>query len=126
MLNKGLRDEKKVKIDAMLTTLLFMVFVPKFWTMEDISLVDNLLTNFELTVDTLKQIDEKNLILLLDKHEMDWAQKEQFADFLLAFSKENPFDLSIKSIAIYEHIQSESKTFSFEIFSKIASAKANL
>jgi hypothetical protein len=126
MLSKGLRDEKKVKIDAMLSTLLSMVFVPKFWTIEDISLVDNLLTNFELTVDTLKQIDEKDLILLLDKHEMDWAQKEQFADFLLAFSKENPFDLSIKSIAIYEHIQSVSKTFSFEIFSKIASAKANL
>jgi hypothetical protein len=79
-----------------------------------------------LTVDILKQIEEKDLILLLDKHEMDWAQKEQFADFLLAFSKENPFDLSIKSIAIYEHIQSVSKTFSFEIFSKIASAKANL
>jgi CRISPR/Cas system-associated protein Cas10 (large subunit of type III CRISPR-Cas system) len=126
MLNKGLRDEKKVKIDTMLSTLLSLVFVPKFWIIEDISLVDNLLTNFELTVDILKQIEEKDLILLLDKHEMDWAQKEQFADFLLAFSKENPFDLSIKSIAIYEHIQSVSKTFSFEIFSKIASAKANL
>ncbi|WP_016989763.1 hypothetical protein [Flavobacterium sp. ACAM 123] len=126
MLNKGLRDEKKVKIDTMLSTLLSLVFVPKFWIIEDISLVDNLLTNFELTVDILKQIEEKDLILLLDKHEMDWAQKEQFADFLLAFSKENRFDLSEKAIAIYEHIQSVSKTFSVEIFNKIASAKANL
>lgn len=126
MLSKGLRDEKKVKIDAMLSTLLSMVFVPKFWNIEDISLVDNQLTNFGLTADILKQIEGKDLILLLDKFEMDWAQKEQFADFLVAFSKENSFDLSIKSIAIYEHIQSVSKTFSFEIFSKIASAKANL
>jgi hypothetical protein len=31
-----------------------------------------------------------------------------------------------KAISIYAHIQSESKTFSFEIFNKTASAKANL
>ena len=49
-----------------------------------------------------------------------------FADFLIAFSKENPFDLRKKSIAVYEHIQSESKTFSFGIFNKIALAKASL
>ena len=48
------------------------------------------------------------------------------ADFLIAFSKENPFDLRKKSIAVYEHIQSESKTFSFGIFNKIALAKASL
>jgi hypothetical protein len=126
MLSKGLRDEKKVKVDAMLSTLLYIVFVPKFWNIEDISLVDNQLTNFGLTADILKQIEGKDLILLLDKFEMDWAQKEQFADFLVAFSKENSFDLSVKAIVIYEHIQSESKTFSFGIFSKIASAKANL
>jgi hypothetical protein len=126
MLSKGLRDEKKVKVDAMLSTLLYIVFVPKFWNIEDISLVDNQLTNFGLTADILKQIEGKDLILLLDKFEMDWAQKEQFADFLVAFSKENSFDLSVKAIVIYEHIQSESKTFSFGIINKIASAKANL
>lgn len=126
MLSKGLRDEKKVKIDAMLSTLLSMIFVPKFWTIEDISLVDNQLTNFELTVDTLNYIDEKDLILLLDKYEMDWTQKEQFADFMVASSKKNPFDLIEKAIAIYEHVQSGSKTFSVEIFNKIALAKANL
>ncbi|SEA17806.1 hypothetical protein SAMN05443667_102226 [Flavobacterium gillisiae] len=126
MLNKGVRDEKKVKIDNMLSTLLSLVFVPKFWNIEDTSLIDNQLTDFDLTTAILDQIEEKDLISLLDKHNMDWAQKEQFADFLVAFSKENPFDLTEKAIAVYEHIQSESKTFSFEIFSKIALAKANL
>lgn len=126
MLNKGLRDEKKVKIDTMLSTLLSLVFVPKFWNIEDTSLIDNQLTDFDLTTTILNQIEEKDLISLLDKYEMDWAQKEQFANFLVAFSKENPFDLTEKAIAIYDHIQSGSKTFSFEIFNKIASAKANL
>ena len=126
MLNKGVRDEKKVKIDNMLSTLLSLVFVPKFWNIEDTSLIDNQLTDFDLTTTILNQIEEKDLISLLDKYEMDWAQKEQFADFLVAFSKENPFDLTEKAIAVYEHIQSESKTFSFEIFNKIALAKANL
>ncbi|PKH66822.1 hypothetical protein CXF59_12970 [Flavobacterium sp. ALD4] len=126
MLNKGLRDEKKVKMDTMLSTLLSLAFVPKFWNIEDTSLLDNQLTHFGLTTDILNQIEEKDLISLLDKQEMDWAQKEQFGDFLIAFSKDNSFDLSDKAIAIYEHIQSGSKTFSFEIFNKIASAKVNL
>ena len=126
MLNKGVRDENKVKIDNMLSTLLSLVFVPKFWNVEDTGLIDNQLTYFGLTTVILDQIEEKDLILLLDKHNMDWGQKEQVADFLIAFSKENSFDLSEKAIAIYEHIQSGSKTFSFQIFNKISSVKANL
>jgi hypothetical protein len=126
MLNKGVRDEKKVKIDNMLSTLLSLVFVPKFWNVEDTGLIDNQLTYFGLTIVILDQIEEKDLISLLDKHNMDWGQKEQVADFLIAFSKQNSFDLSEKAIAIYEHIQSGSKTFSFEIFNKLATVNTNL
>jgi hypothetical protein len=126
MLNKGVRDEKKVKIDNMLSTLLSLVFVPKFWNVEDTGLIDNQLTHFGLTTVILDQIEEKDLISLLDKYNMDWGQKEQVADFLIAFSKQNSFDLSEKAIAIYEHIQSGSKTFSFEIFNKLATVNTNL
>lgn len=126
MLNKGIRDEKKVKIDNLLSTLLSLVFVPKFWNLDDTSLIDSQLTNLDLTTAILDQIEEKDLILLLDKYELDWAQKEQFADFLMAYSKENVCNFSAKAVAIYNHIQVNSKTFSFEIFSKIATAKANL
>jgi hypothetical protein len=59
MLNKGVRDEKKVKIDNMLSTLLSLVFVPKFWNVEDTSLIDNQLTHFGLTTVILDQIEEK-------------------------------------------------------------------
>lgn len=126
MLNKGLRDEKKVKFDNMLSTLLSLVFVPKFWNIEDSSLIDSQLTDFDLTTAILHQIEEKDLIQLLDKHEMDWTQKEQFADFLIAYSKGDQYDFLEKAIAIYNHIQIDSKTFSFEIISKIAVAKEKL
>jgi hypothetical protein len=123
MLNKGVRDEKKVKIDNLLSTLLSLVFVPKFWNIEDTSLIDSQLTDFDLTTVILDQIEEKDLIQLLDRYEMDWTQKEQFADFLIAYSESNLYDFSVKAIAIYNHIQIDSKTFSFEIISKIAAVK---
>ena len=124
MLNKGLRDEKKVKIDNMLSTLLSLVFVPKFWNIEDTSLIDSQLTDFDLTTVIIDQIEEKDLIQLLDKYEMDWAQKEQFADFLVGYSKSNQFDFSAKAIAVYNHIQMDSKTFSFGISNKIAAIQS--
>ena len=123
MLNKGVRDEKKVKIDNLLSTLLSLVFVPKFWNIEDTSLIDSQLTDFDLTTVILDQIEEKDLIQLLDRYEMDWTQKEQFADFLIAYSESNLYDFSVKAIAIYNHIQIDSKTFSFEIINKIAAVK---
>jgi hypothetical protein len=110
----------------MLSTWLSLVFVPKFKNFEDISLIDSQLTHFGLTTVALDQIEEKDLISLLDKYNMDWGQKEQVADFLIAFSKENPFDLSEKAIAVYEHIQLDSKTFSLDIFNKLATVKTNL
>ncbi len=63
------------------------------------------------------------MIQLLDRYEMDWIQKEQFADFLIAYSESNLYDFSVKAIAIYNHIQIDSKTFSFEIINKIAAVK---
>ena len=126
MLNKGLRDEKKVKIDTMLSNLLSFVFVPKFWNIEDTSLIDNHLTEIQLTTEILINIESNDLIEMLQRLDLDWSQQEQFADFLIALSKQNTCDVREKAILIYEHIQSESKTFSFGIINKIASAKANL
>lgn len=125
MLNKGLRDEKKVKIDNMLTTLLSLVFVPKSQNTEVKSLINNQLNGMLLSTEILEEISEKDLVTLLSGYGFDWEDKERFADFLVAFSKENPFVLTEKAIAIYVHIQAESKAFSFGIFNKIAAAKSN-
>jgi len=126
MLNKGLRDEKKVKIDTMLTTLLSLVFVPKLWNIDDTTLIDNQLTDIRLSSSILSKISEKDLITLLSGYGFDWEDKERFADFMISFSKENDVNLAAKAVAIYNHIQTESKTFSFDIFNKLAKIKANL
>lgn len=126
MLNKGLRDQESIRIDNILKMLHSLLFVPKFWNIEDTSLIDNQLMDFGLTTQVLIEIQQNDLIELLQKLHLDWNQQEQFADFLVASSKENPFDLTEKAVAIYNYIQSESKTFSFGIATKIASAKANL
>jgi hypothetical protein len=126
MLNKGLRDEKKVKIDNMLSTLLSLVVVPKFWNIEDISILDNKLTDFDFTIENLKDLNEDDLIAHLGGYHLDWKQFEQFADVLVRLSQEKQFYFLEKAIAIYNYIQLESKTFSFDIFNKIAAAKEKL
>lgn len=123
MLNKGLRDEKKVKIDTMLTTLLSLIFVPKFWDIDDTSLIDNQLTDLSLNTAILCEISEKDLITLLSGYGFDWEDKERFADFLVKYSKVFPNDFYSKALSIYERIQLDSKTFSFEIATKINNLK---
>ncbi len=126
MLNKGLRDQESMRIDNVLKTLLSIVFVPKFWDLEDKINIEDQLKDFGLNIQSLTEIEPNDLIELLRRCHLDWNQQEQFADFLIAFSKEKQFDFSEKAIAIYNYVQTESKTFSFEIFNKIALAKANL
>lgn len=123
MLNKSSRDEKKVKADKMLSTLLTYVFAPKIWNMEDTSLIDNQLTDIGLTTVILDEIAEKDLNTLLTGYGYDWEQKEQFADFLVGYSVGNQFDYKAKALSIYEHIQVGSKTFSFGIANKISDLK---
>lgn len=126
MLNKGLRDQESIRIDNLLRMLHSLVFVPKFWNIEDTSLIDNQLSGFGLNIESLMNYNAKELITLLVRCHLDWNQLEQFADFLIQISIDNPFDFSEKAIAVYNYIQQESKTFSFEISSKLAAAKANL
>lgn len=124
MLNKGLRDQESIRIDNVLKTLHSLVFVPE--KAFDLDQIEGALKDFGLNIESLISITPNDLIVLLERLHLDWNQKEQFADFLVAFSKENRLDFTEKAISIYNHIQTESKTFSFGIFNKIASAKANL
>lgn len=126
MLNKGLRDEESTRIDNALKVLMSIGFLPKFWNIEDTSLIDNELKNFGLSVESLDNLNEKDLITLLVRCHLDWNQLELFGDFLVKFSIVENYNFSGKAIAIYEYVQQESKTFSFGIISKITSAKANL
>jgi hypothetical protein len=126
MLNKGLRDQESIRIDNILKLLHSLTFVPKFWNLEDLSPLENELKDLGMNIESLSDFKENQLISHLERLHFDWKHFEIFADFLMALSKESQYDFSKKTIAIYDYIQKESKTFSFEIFNKLAAAKANL
>jgi len=125
MLNKGLRDQENLRIDNVLKVLHSLTFVPKFWNLEDLLLLENELKDLGMNVESLRDFDEKALISHLERLHFDWNHFEIFADFLIAFSEESQFDFLEKAISIYDYVQKESKTYSFEIFNKTAAAKAN-
>lgn len=126
MLNKGLRNQESQRIDNILKKLMSLVYVPKFWNLEDLLYLENDLKDLAMNIESLQNFKEEELIIHLQRLHLDWSQLELFADFLIDFSKEKQFDFREKALAIYNFIQSESKVFSFGILNKIAAVKANL
>jgi hypothetical protein len=125
MLNKGLRDQESIRIDNVLKKLMSLVYVPKFWNLEDLLYLENELKDLGMNIESLGDFKEDELITHLERLHFDWNHFELFADFLVVFSKESQYDFSQKAVAIYNYIQQESKTFSFGISNKIASLKTN-
>lgn len=121
MLNKGLRDEEKIRIDNVLKTLRTLVFVPQPLSHLDI---ENPLKEFGLSIENLDSSSNDDLISLLMNLHFDWDQLELFADILTEFSKDENYNFEDKALAVYQYIQQESKVFSFGINTKITSAKA--
>jgi hypothetical protein len=124
MLNKGLRDEEKIRIDNVLKTLRTLIFVPYPVDNLQIADIENQLKEFGLNIETLVDYSNEDLITLLMRLHLDWDHLEQFADLLLELSKSEEYNFQDKALALYQYIQQESKVFSFGINAKIASAKA--
>jgi hypothetical protein len=124
MLNKGLRDEEKIRIDNVLKTLRTLVYVPYRLDHLQIAEIENQLKEFTLSTETLVDYSNEDLIDLLARLHLDWEQLEQFADFLVDFSKAENYNFEDKALAVYQYIQTESKVFSFGINTKLTSAKA--
>ena len=123
MLNKGLRDEESIRIDNVLKTLRALDFVPQPLTDDKKFEVENQLKEFGLNIESLVEYQNEELITLLVRCHLDFNQLEQFADFLIDFSKIETFNFKNKALALYQYIQNESNVFSFGINTKIASAK---
>ncbi|MFC4475988.1 hypothetical protein [Flavobacterium chungangensis] len=123
MLNKGLRDEEKIRIDNVLKTLRTLVFVPYPLSHLQIADIENQLKEFALNIETLIDYSNEDLITLLMRLHFDWNQLEQFADILIEFSKTENYNFTGKSLAVYQYIQQESKVFSFGINTKITALK---
>ncbi|WP_309846527.1 hypothetical protein [Flavobacterium sp. 2755] len=123
MLNKGLRDEEKIRIDNVLKTLRTLIFVPYPLSHLQKSDIENQLKEFGLNIQTLIDYSNEELITLLTRLHFDWEQLEQFGDILIEFSKEENYNFKDKVLSLYQYIQQESKVFSFGINAKIASLK---
>ena len=123
MLNKGLRDEESIRIDNVLKTLRFIDFVHQPLTDDKKFDIENQLKEFGLNIESLTDYQNEDLITLLTRCHLDFNQLEQFADFLMEFSKMENYNFEDKALAIYQYIQRESNVFSFVINTKIASAK---
>ena len=123
MLNKGLRDEESIRIDNVLKTLRSLDFIPKPLNDTEKFEVENLLKEFGLNIQSLVDYKNEELITLLVRNHLDFNQLEQFADFLIDFSKVENYDFKGKALGLYQYIQQESKVFSFGINAKIASLK---
>jgi len=123
MLNKGLRDNESIRIDNILKTLRSLDFVPQPLTDDAKSDIENQLKEFGLNIQTLIDYQNEELITLLTRCHLDFNQLEQFADFLMDFSRIENFNFENKALAIYQYIQQESNVFSFGINAKIASLK---
>ena len=124
MLNKGLRDEEKIRIDNVLKTLRTLVYVPYPLNDSQITEIEDQLKEFGLDLQSLIDYSNEDLITLLNRLHLDWDHLEQFGDILVEFSKAENFNFENKALAVYQYIQTESKVFSFGINAKIASAKA--
>lgn len=123
MLNKGLRDEEKIRIDNVLKTLRTLIFVPYPLENSQIEDIQNQLKEFGLNLETLVDYSDEELISLLIRLHFDWDHLEQFADLLLEFSKSENYNFKEKALALYQYIQQKSNVFSFGINAKITSLK---
>jgi hypothetical protein len=123
MLNKGLRDDEAIRIDNVLKTLRALYFVPQPLTDDEKFDIEDPLKEFGLNIEGLTDYQNEELITLLVRRHLDFNQLEQFADFLIDFSKVENYNFENKALAIYQYIQRESNVFSFGINAKITSAK---
>lgn len=124
-LNKSLRDEEKERINSILKKLVELLYVPNFGKAE----IDEELKGLGLTTEVLLNSSGTELIEQLGKLNFDWENTEKFAEYLVLLSDKmvsEKSNLIEKALLIYNYIQSESKTFSFEIFGKIGLAKGKL
>ncbi len=113
-----IRDEENERINNILKKLIALDYVPENGN----AVIDEMLAGIGLKLQTLLDFSTNEVIQHLEKSNFDWANAEQFADFLLKLADtlpEKKFGLTEKAITLYQYIQTESKTFSMEIYSKI-------
>ncbi len=121
-LTARLRDEENEHINNSLKKLMALDYIPENGN----ETIDEILGGIELNLQKVLDFSAASLVNHLDQFNFDWENAEQFADFLIALSTKLPeskFLLAEKARIIFEYIQTESKTFSWDIAQKIANTK---
>lgn len=129
MLSKGLKDEENQKVNELIGKLMELEFVPEFWEIEQRKKVDELLfNNLGFNISDLENWSSEELLIQLEQLNFDFSNLEQFGDFLLKIIPLEVVDheshLAQSTIAIFDKVQTESKTFSFGLIQKLNQAKA--
>jgi hypothetical protein len=121
-LTARLRDEENERTNNILKRLIGMDYVPDLGD----DAINAILEDLGFSLQSLLEMEISTLVSELERLHFDWANAEQFADFLLSLSNQLPqpeFALKSKAVAIYEYVQKGSKTFSLGIAQKISAAK---
>lgn len=120
-----IRDEENERINNILKKLVGMDYVPENGSVA----IDEILKGIGFDLQSLLDCNANELPSHLQKFHFDWENAEQFADLLIEMSSrlpEDKFSLSQKASAVYQYVQTESKTFSWAIQNKITQiSKAN-
>lgn len=117
MLSKGMQNEQDQRINSILEKLMTLTFVPD---PEGIQNIEVYLHKLGMSFQDLKEFSSEELNAHLRKFNFGWDHFERFADLLLVWSSnEGLIGFKEKAKGMYLYIQSESKSFSFEIMNKI-------
>ena len=117
MLSKGMQNEQDQRINSILEKLTTLTFVPN---PEGIQNIEKYLHKVGMSFQDLQDFSSDELNAHLKKFNFGWDHFERFADLLLVWSSnEALLGFKEKAKEMYLYIQSESKSFSFEIMNKI-------
>ena len=117
MLNKGLKSEEDRRIEAIVEKLSAIGFVPD--NEEAIASLNEELKGIGLAVVTLEGMSGEEIGVHLKRFNFSWEQMEAFGDLLATWSS-TQVSFKFKAKELYEYIQRESKSFSFDRMQKIS------
>lgn len=131
MLSKGLRDEENEKINRLFNQVQDIEFVPDLWIKQQRELVNRVLMEATgLNLSELAAVETEDLYEKLRQKELSFSNCEQLGDLLMKVlqyeEEESRLKLAEKTVAVYEFVQNESKTFSFTLVQKINAAKTEI
>lgn len=117
MLTKGNKSEAEERLNALMQRLSGLSLKPERWNHEEFS---KILGELGILYEDLSDIETAQLVQKLIETGMNWQHLEIFADCLVRISiAQHLMEYQLKAKDIYEYIQNNSGTFSFQLMQKL-------